>query len=56
MNLDKSFYQEKEKLEQLFSTMSPRQIANELHISYKLVNLWLVKHNLITRTPSTKVP
>jgi hypothetical protein len=56
VDLDKSFYQEKEKLELLFKTMSSRQIANHLHISYKLVNLWLIKHNLITRTPSTKVP
>ena len=54
---DEKAYQDKNVLENmLLQGLSAKQIAKELHISYKLVNLWLVKHNLITRTPEMSFP
>lgn len=53
---DKSLYQSKEKLEKLLATMSVKQIANYLGVSYKLINVWAIEHKLISRTPDTKVP
>ena len=54
---DERAYQNKDILEKMFlEGLSSKQIAKQLHISYKLVNLWLVKHNLITRTPEMNFP
>lgn len=51
-------YRDKEYLQDVFvnKKMSAKQIANENNVSYKLVNLWLIKYGLIIRTPNTKVP
>ena len=51
------FYESKEFLQdELALGKTIRQIASECHVSYKLVNLWAVKHGLITRTPEMKFP
>jgi hypothetical protein len=50
-------YEEKEWLEnQMKSGSTPKQIANMCNVSYKLINVWMIKHGLIVRTPETKVP
>jgi DNA-binding NarL/FixJ family response regulator len=54
---DERTYQQKAVLEKMIQDgLSVKQIANSLHISYKLVNLWLVNHGLATRTPEMKFP
>lgn len=53
---DRSVYQDKEKLSALLSTKTIKQIANELHVSVKLINLWAITHGLIVRTPEMKLP
>jgi transposase len=51
-------YREKEYLQDVFvnKNMSAKQIAKENNVSYKLVNVWLIKYGFILRTPETKVP
>lgn len=54
---DQRTYQQKAVLEKmLLDGLSVKQMSNSLHISYKLVNLWLVKHGLIRRTPEMQFP
>lgn len=54
---DERAYQNKDILEKMFlQGLSSKQIAKQLHISYKLVNLWLVKHNLVTRNSEMQFP
>jgi transposase len=54
---DEKAYQDKNVLENmLLQGLSAKQIAKQLHISYKLVNLWLVKHNLVTRNSEMQFP
>jgi transposase len=54
---DERTYQQKAVLEKMIQEgLSAKQIAKILHISYKLVNVWLVKHDLVTRTPEMKFP
>ena len=51
------YYESKEFLQDcLKEGMSAKQIGNYCHVSYKLINLWLVKHGLVTRTPEMKFP
>ena len=54
---DERTYQQKAVLEKMIEAgLSAKQIAKTLHISYKLVNLWLVRHGLVTRTPEMLFP
>ena len=56
-NYDERLYQDRNVLEPMFlKGLTSKQIAKELHISYKLVNLWLIKMNLIKRTPEIELP
>jgi transposase-like protein len=51
------YYESKEFLQDcLKEGMSARDIGKYCHVSYKLINLWLVKHGLATRTPEMKFP
>lgn len=36
--------------------MSAKDISKYCRVSYKLINVWLVKHGLVTRTPEMKFP
>lgn len=36
--------------------MSARDLSRELGVSIKLINVWAVKHGLLTRTPEMKLP
>lgn len=54
---DERTYQDKNVLENmLLQGLSAKQIAKELHVSYKLINLWLVKHNLVIRNSEMTFP
>jgi transposase len=54
---DQRTYQNKNVLENLLKDgLSVKQMSNHFHISYKLVNLWLIKHGLIVRTPEINLP
>jgi len=54
---DDKLYQDRNVLEPMFlKGMTSKEIAKELHVSYKLINVWLVKFGLITRTPEMKFP
>jgi transposase len=54
---DERTYQDKNVLENmLLQGLSAKQIAKELHVSYKLINLWLVKHNLVIRSSEMTFP
>ena len=54
---DEKLYQQKAVLEKMIQEgLSAKQISKELHVSYKLINLWLVKHGLAVRTPEMKFP
>jgi orotate phosphoribosyltransferase-like protein len=56
-NYDERLYQDRNVLEPMFlKGMTSKQIAKELHVSYKLINLWLIKMNLIKRTPEIQLP
>lgn len=51
------YYESKEFLQDCINDkMSVKQIANYCNVSYKLINVWLVKHDLVTRTPEMKFP
>ncbi len=49
-------YQMKEWLETELQTKTSRQIAKEMHVSYKLINKWGVVHGLIRYTPELQLP
>ncbi len=54
---DEKLYQDRNVLEPMFlKGMTSKEIAKELHVSYKLINVWLVKFNLVKRTPEMKFP
>ena len=54
---DDKLYQDRNVLEPMFRKgMTSKEIAKELHVSYKLINVWLVKFGLVTRTPEMKFP
>ena len=54
---DERTYQDKNVLENMIlQGLSAKQIANELHVSYKLINLWLVKHKLVIRNSEMQFP
>ena len=56
-NYDERLYQDRNVLEPMFlKGLTSKQIAKELHISYKLVNYWLIQFNLIKRTPEIELP
>jgi hypothetical protein len=54
--MDKSLYQDKAKLKSGLSTMSARDLANEIGVSVKLINVWGLKYDLIRSTPEMKLP
>ena len=50
-------YESKEFLEgRIANGWDAKQIGNYCHVSYKLINVWLVKHGLVVRTPEMKFP
>lgn len=50
-------YENKEWLQdQIRSGNDSRSIATKLNVSYKLINVWLLKFGLIVSTPETKIP
>lgn len=53
---DRSIYQEKDKLAQALSIMTPKQLSKDIGVSVKLINVWAVKHGLLKRTPDLKMP
>jgi hypothetical protein len=54
---DDKLHQDRNVLEPMFlKGLTSKQIGKELHISYKLVNVWLIKFGLIRRTPETELP
>lgn len=51
------YYESKEFLQDCLNKgMSAKDIGKYCHVSYKLINAWLIKHGLLVRTPETKVP
>jgi hypothetical protein len=57
--MDKPFdkkYENKDWLADQLQTKSPRTISKELHVSYKLINVWAINHGLIKRSEETVVP
>jgi DNA-binding NarL/FixJ family response regulator len=54
---DDKLHQDRNVLEPLFlKGLTSKQIGKELHISYKLVNVWLINFGLIKRTPEIELP
>jgi DNA-directed RNA polymerase specialized sigma subunit len=54
---DDKLHQDRNVLEPMFlKGLTSKQIGKELHISYKLVNYWLIHFNLIKRTPEIELP
>ena len=49
-------YQDKAWLEQQLQTKSVRQIAKDLHVSYKLINKYGLTFGLIRNTPDLRLP
>ena len=49
-------YQDKTWLAEQLETKTVRQIAKEMHVSYKLVNKWGLTHGLIKSHPELKLP
>lgn len=49
-------YQDKEWLELQLQTNTVRQIAKDMHVSYKLINKWGLTHGLIRNTPDLMLP
>ena len=50
-------YESKEYLETCIAAkMTSKEIANQNKISYKLVNVWLIKHGLLRNTPDVRLP
>lgn len=57
--MDKHFdklYEDKAWLSEQLKTKTTREIAKEIRVSYKLINVWAVNHNLIKRTPDLALP
>jgi hypothetical protein len=57
--MDKHFdklYEDKEWLSEQLKTKTTKEISKEVRVSYKLINVWAVKHNLIRRTPDLALP
>ena len=57
--MDKHFdklYEDKAWLSEQLKTKTTREIAKEIRVSYKLINIWAVNHNLIKRTPDLVLP
>jgi hypothetical protein len=49
-------YQDKDWLSEQLKYKTTRQVSRELGVSYKLINVWAVNHNLLKRTPDLKLP
>ncbi len=49
-------YQDKTWLAEQLQTKTVRQIAKDLHVSYKLINKWGLVHGLIRSTPDLQLP
>lgn len=49
-------YQSKEWLAAQLETKSVRQIAKEMHVSYKLINKYGLTFGLIRNTPDLQLP
>ncbi len=49
-------YEDKAWLSEQLKTKTTRQIAKDIGVSYKLINVWAVTHNLIRRTPDLVLP
>ena len=51
-------YQDRNWLANEFLTLrkTPKQIGKSMHVSYKLINRWLIDFGLLIPTPETKVP
>ncbi len=50
------YYQDKTWLAEQLQTKTVRQIAKDMHVSYKLINKWGVVHGLIRYTPELQLP
>ncbi len=51
------YYESKEFLQDcLAEGMTSRDISKQCHVSYKLINRWLLNHGLIKHTPDLKLP
>lgn len=49
-------YQDKTWLAEQLQTKTVRQIAKDMHVSYKLINKWALTHGLIKSTPDLMLP
>jgi transposase len=57
--MDKHFdklYEDKAWLSEQLKTKTTREVAKDIGVSYKLINVWAVTHNLIRRTPDLVLP
>ena len=57
--MDKHFdklYEDKEWLSEQLKTKTTKEISKEVRVSYKLINVWAVKHGLLKRTPDLVLP
>lgn len=50
------YYQDAAWLSEQLQTKTVRQIAKDLHVSYKLINKWGLVHGLIKSTPDLMLP
>ncbi len=50
------FYQDKDWLSEQLKTKTTKEISKEVRVSYKLINVWAVKHGLLKRTPDLVLP
>jgi hypothetical protein len=50
------FYQDKDWLSEQLKTKTTKEISKEVRVSYKLINVWAVKHELLKHTPDLKLP
>lgn len=50
------YYQDQTWLSEQLQTKTVRQIAKDLHVSYKLINKWALTYGLIRDTPELKLP
>jgi hypothetical protein len=50
------FYQDKDWLSEQLKTKTTKEISKEVRVSYKLINVWAVKHGLLKYTPDLKLP
>lgn len=57
--MDKHFdklYEDKAWLSEQLKTKTTKEISKEVRVSYKLINAWAVRHNLIKHTPDLSLP